>query len=81
MIYTNSTTSYTNIDTQKSVHFAVPRTETPLKMHQTCIRNTGHMQTIAGPVLASAVWTDEKQNKTKQKNKQTKNITKNKQKT
>ena len=31
MIYTNSTTNYTNIDTQKSVHFAVPRTETRLK--------------------------------------------------
>ena len=25
------------------------------KMHQTCIRNTGHMQSIAGPVHASAV--------------------------
>ena len=37
MIYTNSTTNYTNIDTQKSVHFAVSRTETRLKMHQTCI--------------------------------------------
>ena len=60
MIYTNSTTNYTNIDTQKSVHFAVPRTETRLKMHQTCIWNTSHMQSIAGPVLASAVWTDEK---------------------
>ena len=35
MIYTNNTTNYTNIDTQKSVHFAVPRTETRLKMHQT----------------------------------------------
>ena len=31
MIYTNSTTNYTNIDTQKSVHVAVPRTETSLK--------------------------------------------------
>ena len=31
MIYTNSTTNYTNIDTQKSVHFAVSRTETRLK--------------------------------------------------
>ena len=31
------TTNYTNIDTQKSVHFAVSRTETRLKMHQTCI--------------------------------------------
>ena len=31
MIYTNSTTNYTNIDTQKSVYFAVPRTETRLK--------------------------------------------------
>ena len=50
MIYTNSATNYTNIDTQKSVHFAVSRTETRLKMHQTCIRNTGHMQSIAGPV-------------------------------
>ena len=29
--------NYTNIDSQKSVHFAVPRTETRLKMHQTCI--------------------------------------------
>ena len=54
-IYTNSTTNYTNIDTQKSVHFAVSRTETRLKMHQTCIRNTGQMQSIAGPVHASAV--------------------------
>ena len=60
MIYKNSTTNYTNIDTQKSVHFAVSRTETHLKMHQTCIWNTGHMQSIAGPVHASAVWTDEK---------------------
>ena len=60
MIYTNSATNYTNIDTQKSVHIAVPRTETRLKMHQTCIWNTGHIQSIAGPVLASAVWTDEK---------------------
>ena len=60
MIYTNSTTKYKNIDTQKSVHFAVPRTETRLKMYQTCIWNTDHMQSIAGPVLASAVWTDEK---------------------
>ena len=55
MIYTNSTTNYTNIDTQKSVHFAVSRTETRLKMHQTCIRDTGQMQSIAGPVHASAV--------------------------
>ena len=31
MIYTNSTTNYTNIDTQKSVHFDVPRTEIRLK--------------------------------------------------
>ena len=31
MIYTNSTTNYMNIDTQKSVHFAVPRTETRLE--------------------------------------------------
>ena len=60
MIYTNSTTNYTNIDTQKSVHFAVSRTETRLKMHQTCIWNTGHMQSIAGPVRTSAVWTDKK---------------------
>ena len=59
MIYTNSTTNYTNIDTQKSVHFAVPQTETRLKMHQNGIQNTGHMQSIAGPVHASAVWTDE----------------------
>ena len=43
---------YTNI-----VHFAVPRTETASKMHQTCIWNTGHMLSIAGPVLASAVCT------------------------
>ena len=55
MIYTNSTTNYTNIDTQKSVHFAVPRTETRLK---NASWNTDHMQSIAGPVLASAVWTD-----------------------
>ena len=48
MIYTNSTTNYTNIDTQKSVHVAVSRTETRLKMHQTCIWKTGHMQSIAG---------------------------------
>ena len=51
---------YTNIDTQKSVHFAVSSTETRFKMHQTCIWNTGHMQSIASPVHASAVWTDEK---------------------
>ena len=63
MIYTNSTTNYTNIDTQKSVHFTVSRTETRLKMHQTCIWNTGHMQSIAGPVHASAVWTDENKRK------------------
>ena len=44
-----------HVDTQKSVHFAVSRTETRLKMHQTCIRNTGQMQSIAGPVHASAV--------------------------
>ena len=69
MIYTNSTTNYTNIDTQKSVHFAVPRTETGLNMHQTFIWNTGHMQSIAGPVLASAVWTDEKIKKNKKKKK------------
>ena len=31
IIYTNSTTNYTNIDKQKSVHFAVPRSETRLK--------------------------------------------------
>ena len=31
MIFTNSSTNYTNIDTQKSVHFAVPRTGTRLK--------------------------------------------------
>ena len=37
MIYTNSATNYTNIDKQKSVHVAVSRTETRLKMHQTCI--------------------------------------------
>ena len=60
MIFTISTTNYTNIDTQKSVRFAVPRTETRLK-NASCIRNTGHMQTIADPVLASAMWTDKKQ--------------------
>ena len=65
MIYTNSTTNYTNTDTQKSVHFAVSRTETRLKMYQTCIWNTGHMQSIAGPVHASAMWTDEKKKKKK----------------
>ena len=64
MIYTNSTINYTNIDTQKSVHFAVPRTETCLKMHQPCIWNTGHVQSIAGPVHALTVWTDEKKNNT-----------------
>ena len=69
MIYTNSSTNYTYIDTQKSVHFAVPRTETRLKMHQTCIWNTGHMQSIAGPVHASAVWTDEKKKRKKKKKK------------
>ena len=63
MIYTNSATNNTNIDTQKSVHFAVSQTETRLKMHQTCKRNTGHMQSIADPVHASAVWTDENKNK------------------
>ena len=67
MIYTNSTTNYTNIDTQESVHFAVSRTETRLKMHQTCIWNTGRMQSIAGPVHASAVWTDGKKKERKQK--------------
>ena len=60
MIYTKSTTNYTNIDTQKSVHFAVSRTETRLKMPQICIWNTGQMQSNAGPVHASAVWTNEK---------------------
>ena len=63
MIYTKITTNYSNIDTQKSVHFAVSRTETRLKMHQTCIWNTGHMQSIAGPVHASAVWPDENKHK------------------
>ena len=29
----------------------------------TCIWNTGHMQSIAGPVHASAVWTEEKRKK------------------
>ena len=62
--------NYTNIDRHKSVHFAVPRTETRLKMHQICIWNTGHMQSIAGPVHASAVWTDEKKTKKKTKKKQ-----------
>ena len=65
MIYTNSTTNYTNIDTQKSVHFAVSRTETRLKMHQTW--NTGHMQSIERPVHATAVWTDEKKTTTTKK--------------
>ena len=65
MIYTNNTTNYTNIDTQKSVHFAVSRTETRLKMHQTCMWNTGQMQSNAGPVHASAVWTDENKKKNK----------------
>ena len=37
-------------------------------MHQICIWNTGHMQSIAGPVHASAVWTDEKKKKKKKKN-------------
>ena len=49
MIYTHSTTNYTNIDTQKSVHFAVSRTETRLKMHlqlsfyieENCLNNSG----------------------------------------
>ena len=59
--------NYMNIDTQKSVHFAVSRTETRLKMHQTCIWNTDHMQSIAGPVHTSAVWTDENQKKTTKK--------------
>ena len=36
------------------------RTETRLKMHQICIWNTGRMQSIAGPVHASVVWTDKK---------------------
>ena len=71
MIYTNSTTNDTNIDTQKSVHFAVLRTETRLKMHQICIWNTGHMQSIAGPLHASAVWTDEIKQKKKKKKKNT----------
>ena len=66
MIYKNSIANYTNIDTKKSVHFAVSRTETRLKMHQTCIWNTGHMQSIAGPVHASAVWTDEKKERKKE---------------
>ena len=70
MIYTNSTTNYTNIDTHKSVHFAVPGTETVLKMHQICIWNPGHMQSIAGPVHASAVWTDEKKKNKQKKNKE-----------
>ena len=32
------------------------------KMHQTYIWNTCHMQSIAGPVLASAVWTYKRNN-------------------
>ena len=50
MIYTNSTTNYTNIDAQKI---------SSLRW------NTGHMQSIAGPVHASAVLTDKKKNNTK----------------
>ena len=67
MIYTNSTTNYTNIDTQKSVHFAVPRTETRLKMHRTCIWNTDHMQIIAGPCtrLSGVNWWKKKKKKKK----------------
>ena len=61
-----------NVETQKSVHIAVPRTETRLKMHQTCIWNTGQMQIIAGPVLASAMWTDKKKNKKQQQQQQKK---------
>ena len=53
MIYKNSTTNYETIDTQKSVHFAVP-IETRLKMHQTCIWNTGHTQSTAG--LSGVNW-------------------------
>ena len=41
------------------------RTETRLKMHQICIWNTGHMQSIAGPVHASVMWTDKKKKKKK----------------
>ena len=64
MIYTNSTEKlHEHWYTKKSVHFAVSRTETRIKMHQTCIWNTGHMQSTAGPVHASAVWTDEKKKK------------------
>ena len=56
MIYTNSTTNYTNIDTQKSVHFAVSRTDrNPPHNASDLIWNTDHMQSIAGPVHASAV--------------------------
>ena len=47
---------------KKSLHFAVSRTETRPKMHPTCIWNTGNMQSIVGPVHASAVWTDKKNN-------------------
>ena len=65
MIYTNSTTNYTKLIHKKSVHFAVSRTETRLKIHQTGIWNTGHRQSIAGPVHASAVWTDKKKKKKK----------------
>ena len=42
---------------------AVSRTETRLIMHQTCIWNTGHMQSIAGSVHATAVWTAENKKK------------------
>ena len=61
MKYTNSTTNYTNIDTEKSVHFAVPRTETRLKNASDLYMK---YRSYAGPVLASAVWTDEKKNNT-----------------
>ena len=78
-IYTNSTTNYKNIDTQKSVHFAVSRTETRLKMHQTCIYEIlvicRALQALYTPQRCELMKTKKQQKKKKKKKKTTKKKT------
>ena len=68
MIYTNSTKKLHEHWYKKISSLRCVEDRNPPQMHQTCIWNTGHMQSIASPVHASAVWTDEKK-KTKKKKK------------
>ena len=60
-IYTQYNKLHTRTLIHKNQFTSLCRGQKPAsKMHQTCIWNTGNMQSIAGPVLASAVGTDEK---------------------